>query len=154
MKAMENNRLIVLAPYKSALPADILKPQLFDVRIYKSAEEAWSLAEKETISLFISTEKFISASPAGLISALYGLHENMVHLFFCTNMSSDELALVVNASSKIHLANINSPKDALMKVATDAMNSYLKEAEKTTLISELIEQNEKYEFMLRQSMLF
>ncbi|MFT4682975.1 MAG: hypothetical protein ACJAU0_000371 [Flavobacteriales bacterium] len=153
MKAMENNRLIVLAPHKSSITNEILKPQLFDVRIYRTAEDAWCLAEKEHISLFISYEKFILGSPAGFIPALFGLHPELVHLFFYSDITVEELATLVNASSNIHLATINAPKKALLKAADEAMESYLKGAQKSQIITELTEQNEQYEFMLRQSML-
>ena len=150
---MENNRLVVLAPHAAGLTADILKPQLFDVRIYKTAEDAWQLAESENVSLFISTEKFISKAPAGLITALCGLHPEMVHLFLYSTISTEALATVVNDSCRIHLAQASAPKEALIYAAHAAMNIYLKGAEKSQLIHELQEQNEQYEFMLRQSLL-
>lgn len=153
MKGMDYNRLIVLAPHNSGITSEILKPQLFDVRIYRTAEEAWCLAEKEKISLFISHDKFILGSPAGFISALYGLHEELVHLLFYSEIGTEELATIVNASPNIHLANINVPKEALLKVANDAMEKYLQGAQKSQLIADLTEQNEQYEFMLRQSLL-
>ena len=153
MKAMENNRLIVLAPFQEKLPSDVLAPQLFDVRVYKSAEEAWAIFEKENVSLFISNQAFIQNSPSGFLPAITSSQLHLVHLHRYADFSIEDIEAVVNNSASVFITNESQFQTRLTTAVETAMNLYLSAAEDEKLREELIEQNQQYEFMLRQSLL-
>lgn len=153
MKAMENNRLIVLVPFQEKLPSDLLAPQLFDVRVYKTAEEAWAIFEKERVSLFISHQSFIQSAPGGFLTAITASQLNLVHLHRYTDFSIEDIESVVNNSASVFITNEAQFKTRLQQAIENAMNLFLSLAEDEKLREELIEQNQQYEFMLRQSLL-
>ena len=153
MKAMENNRLIVLAPFQEKLSSEVLTPQLFDVRVYKTAEEAWTIFEQNKVSLFISNQAFIQSAPGGFLKAITATQLNLVHLHKYTDFVIEDIEAVVNNSASVFITNETQFEARLQQSIETAMSIYLNLAEDEKLREELIEQNQQYEFMLRQSLL-
>ena len=98
---MENNRLIVLAPFQEKLSSEVLTPQLFDVRVYKTAEEAWTIFEQNKVSLFISNQAFIQSAPGGFLNAHCGLNRLLKSCFKLRFIGDENGSRIIHHSLNI-----------------------------------------------------
>lgn len=120
---------------------------------YQSLSEAWGFAEKHTVSLFVSHPADDFRSVVGFLGAMQVLCPEVVHIHVYKHRPTEELIALVNKSGIVRLLPSEQFSMRFDSVCADAVSAFDRAARHLNEIARLREENEQFEFMLRQSLL-
>lgn len=122
--------------------------------VYSSPEEVWFSAEKKEAIVWVVSSSFITNNKVSFLQAIRALHEQMVICLVDDLGDIQVLTNIVNACAFIRICSVNDLQDTLNASLADALLLHMEIQKKERLIAALQLENEQYEFMLRQSLLF
>ena len=125
----------------------------FQLLVYRSTDEAWRFAEQHETALFISDDRIGHGVLCGWVSGLTLLSPDFVHIHVHERLDTATLSTIVNRAGVVRLINRHQLHDKLGGLCADALMAYLRNRRKDNEMARLREQNEQFEFMLRQSLL-
>ncbi len=146
-------RLTCLLPQEFEPTIDHACRERVDFIPYRTLHDAWNLAEKQSISLFVSHPADDFRSVVGFLGALQVLCPDAVHIHVYKNRPAEELIALVNKSGVVRLLPSEQFETRFGAVCADAVTAFDRSARHLNEIARLREENEQFEFMLRQSLL-
>lgn len=153
MKTSESKLPICVVPDRLIHLYGDQERKRFDIRSYSELYEAWSLAEREPVALFISDSKAMGEGLFGLLTGLRLLQPDLIHVHVYQTSNPEDLVTLVNRSGVLRLVPADRAEEALSSACADALTVHLYNLRKDQEIERLRESNEQFEFMLRQSLL-
>lgn len=120
---------------------------------YRTLTDAWSMAEKQSVSMFVSHPADDFRSVVGFLGALQVLSPEAIHIHVYKNRPAEELIALVNKSGVVRLLPTEQFEGRFERVCADAITAFERTARHLKEIAKLREENEQFEFMLRQSLL-
>jgi hypothetical protein len=123
----------------------------FHVIAYNSAEEAWQIADNQRVHIFVSQPSPNSVVDNAVVAGILALQPNIAHIHIFESIS--EVIELVNKSSLIRLVASHEVSSLLESCCLEL--AQVLQSRQATLndLERLREENEQYEFMLRQSLL-
>jgi hypothetical protein len=142
---------LIPVDYVAFLSTDEL--ERFEFLTYSDAPQAWKFAEQNEIACFVSDHRLNQEVLCGLLSALQLLSPDFVHLHAYRIQSVASLLSVINRAGAVRLIPVEELESRFPGFLADALLVWMRNRRKDQKIAELIQSNEQYEFMLRQSLL-
>lgn len=146
-------RLTCLIPIEFELAVDSSCRDRIDFIPYRTLTDAWSIAENQSIALFVSHPADDFRSVVGFLGALQVLSPEVVHIHVYKHRPTEELIALVNKSGIVRLLPSEQFSARFDGVCADAVVAFDRTAHHLNEIARLREANEQFEFMLRQSLL-
>jgi SHS2 domain-containing protein len=144
-------RLTLLLPTSLAhlvVAADAVR---FNVVTYATPEEAWNFAENGLVDVFVSMQGVNNQDVDDVIVGILALHPATTHVHVFA--AYEHLVDLVNKSSLVRLIPVHRVESLLMPYCSELAQCAQVRASVANDLERLREENEQYEFMLRQSLL-
>lgn len=123
----------------------------FNVVTYSSAEEAWCAAESKPVDVFVSQQLSNNYADFSVILGILVLQSSAAHVHIFD--STEHVVALVNKSSLIRLIPSHDADDQLVLLCVEMAQMLYDQQAAANDMQRLREENEQYEFMLRQSLL-
>lgn len=123
----------------------------FHVVTYASVEEAWSAADSQPIDVFVSQQSNDGNAGLSLIVGILALQPSAAHIHIFD--STEHVVTLANKSAHIRLVPAQDVQLQLLTFCVELAQIVLLRQATSNDIERLREENEQYEFMLRQSLL-
>ncbi len=144
-------RLTLLLPTPLAHLVAATDAVRFNVVTYATPEEAWSFAENSIVDVFVSMQGANNHRVDEVIFGILALHPATTHVHVFTAI--EHLVDLVNKSSLVRLVPMEKVETLLMPYCAELAQCAQVRASVANDLERLRDENEQYEFMLRQSLL-
>lgn len=144
-------RLTLLLPLPLAHLVVASNAVRFNVVTYTTPEEAWNFAENSLVDVFVSMQDANNHGVDDVIFGILALHPATTHVHVFTAL--EHLVDLVNKSSLVRLIPMQKVEALLMPYCAELAQCAQVRASVANDLERLREENEQYEFMLRQSLL-
>jgi len=123
----------------------------FNVVTYRTPEEAWNIAENRLVDVFVSVQSANNQSVDDVVLGILALQPATTHVHVFTAL--EHVVELVNKSSLVRLIPMQKVDAQLMSFCAELAHSSQLRVSVANDLERLREENEQYEFMLRQSLL-
>ncbi len=124
-----------------------------DFVAYRSLPDAWNIAEDKSPDIFISHPEDDYSAVLDMLGAFRVICPNALHIHIYENRTAEELIDLVNKSYAVRLLPLDKVEQGLLQCCSDVVDIFERMGLQHLELARLKEENEQFEFMLRQSLL-